>query len=675
MIKKLLTLFVGIIIYTTVLAQESKNYEKVKFGKVDPAEFGTKSFGKDTSAAAVVLFDIGYLTFRINTKGQWVYVLEKHKRLKILTKEGLNYGNFEISIYHGKNSEELLRNVQIASYNLIGGKVVQNKATKDEKFQDKYNQNFTNYKYTLSNVQEGTILETKYEIESDEIYTLRDWYFQRDIPTIWSEFTYSLPEYFFYKVIPQSFHPIVLESEKTTQSNFSGYVTGSSTLSGENYNFNCETKVTKYVSKNVPAFKNESYITTDDDYITKLSFEIHATNFPNSSYKTLSSTWPQIIEAYKKAERFGEYIKPNSISKKIIPTIIKSEDSEIDKAKKIFDYVKTNIKWNEKNGDYTSETSMKTILENKTGNIGDINLTLLNLLLYAELDAKPIILSTRNNGKHPGYPLSSKFNYVIVKLVCDSVSYLLDASNINNSFNIIGYNALNHIGFVIDLEKVSGEWIQLDPKVSSNTSIISNISFDSDLKITGNSIFRNSNYEALGLRKRYKNFTNEAEYLKDYISNKNGLRITKYTQSDFEKTDEPVTEVFEYELEDYIEQAGNLIYFNPLMYEKTKENPFKEEVRNFPVDFAYPRLENYRLILTIPEGYVIDKLPESLNFKLQDNTASFLYSCIQSGNKVLINSKIALNSTIYNPENYPDLKELFKQIVAKQNQPLVLKKI
>jgi len=32
-----------------------------------------------------------------------------------------------------------------------------------------------------------------------------------------------------------------------------------------------------------------------------------------------------------------------------------------------------------------------------------------------------------------------------------------------------------------------------------------------------------------------------------------------------------------------------IIFFTPLMFDRIKENPFKLEERNFPVDFEYPR--------------------------------------------------------------------------------------
>lgn len=674
MIKKLLFAVILSVIAFQMQAQEAADYKKVKFGKLDIAEFETKSFGKDSAAAAVVLFDIGKLRFGINTKGRWVYILEKHKRIKILSKEGSKYGNFEVSIFQNSSYKEELKSVKTASYNLVDGKVQQNKSSKDEKFKDEVNENYTKYKYTVSDVQEGSIVEIEYEIQSDVIYTLRDWYFQSEIPTIWSELNFSLPEYFDYKVNFQNTHPLALENEESKTETLAGMVDGG-TGPADSFNINYITRVRRWTSKYIPAFKNESFITTDDDYLTKVSFEIQSTRFPNDMFRNYALTWEKIVESYKESERFGGFIKPNGYSRKFVATLISETDDTRKKATKIFNYVKQNINWNGHNGDYSTVASPKIVIDKKSGNIGDINLTLLNLLQSAELNAKPLILSTRSNGRHPGHPMSSKFNYVVVKLTVDSSSYLLDASNTNNAPDLIATNALNHEGFLLDLDAVKGEWITIEPRELSSSFIINTLTFDNDLKLKVASLVKKSHYDGLNFRRKRQAFSTESEYLKDYTSDKTGLNILKYEASEIKDPTNLSVEKIDYEVNDYIEEAGNLVYFNPLMYERTKENPFKEEVRNFPVDFAYPRSESYRVVITIPDGYVLDKLPESINYKLEDNSASFLYSCMQSGNQVLVTSRISVIKTVFRPENYPGLKELFKHIVAKQSQPLVLKKI
>ena len=60
----------------------------------------------------------------------------------------------------------------------------------------------------------------------------------------------------------------------------------------------------------------------------------------------------------------------------------------------------------------------------KTGNIGEINLSLYNSLKAADIDASLVVLSTRNNGLPTKlFPVIFHFNYVIVKAVINNKDY------------------------------------------------------------------------------------------------------------------------------------------------------------------------------------------------------------------------------------------------------------
>jgi hypothetical protein len=677
---KLFTIIIFFITSLNLNAQtnEAKHFDKkIKFGVVKPEEFNTKAFGKDSLASAVELFDFGTLHFTLNNTGSWGYTIERHKRIKIISKDGYSYANFEIPIYHSSNtSEESLGSVYVASYNLENGKVIQNKLSRDEKFLDKKNKNLEVHRYTLSNIKEGSIVEIKYTIKSDFIYSLRSWYFQKEIPCLWSDFTFILPEYFKYKLNLQMYVPSTLVENGDFQENFSGTVSGQSTTgSSERYDFSCKSTLKRWVAENIPAFKNEPFVACDDDYLSKLDFELQSTNFKNDITRNYSSTWESIIDIYKKADGFGQFIKPNNFSRNLVSTILKPLDTDKSKMNSLFLYIQKALKWNGINSDFVKEKSIKNILEAKTGNSAEINLCLLNLLKAAKLNAKPILLSTRDNGAHPGYPLSGKFNYVAVQVQIEGQNYTLDATNPSLSIGYLSTQALNHKGYVMDLDSTKGEWIMLEPGKISKSSYSNIFSINADNQLIGDISNRYTEYSALGAREKYINATNQEEYLKDFKSNKPNLKVNSYNQINLDKLEDFYGETFNVELSDYIEEAGNLLYLNPMLFEKTKKNPFISEERNFPVDFNYPIEENYKFILNIPKGYTIDKLPTPIAYKLDDNSASFSYNVLQSDSQILINSKIIIVNTSYGPTQYFEIKELFKKIVEKQAELIVLKKL
>ena len=46
------------------------------------------------------------------------------------------------------------------------------------------------------------------------------------------------------------------------------------------------------------------------------------------------------------------------------------------------------------------------------------------------------------------------------------------------------------------------------------------------------------------------------------------------------------------------------------------ENPFKQEKRDYPIDFKYPIHDSYTITYNIPQGYVVESIPEKIeNFR------------------------------------------------------------
>ena len=73
------------------LAQE----KTLKWGDIPRAGLELASFPNDTNATAVVLGDIG----RVNFADDFALIFTRHRRIKILSKAGYNWGDYAISYY------------------------------------------------------------------------------------------------------------------------------------------------------------------------------------------------------------------------------------------------------------------------------------------------------------------------------------------------------------------------------------------------------------------------------------------------------------------------------------------------------------------------------------------------------------------------------------------------
>ncbi|WP_131537377.1 DUF3858 domain-containing protein [Pedobacter nototheniae] len=644
------------------ISAQTKVKREFKFGKILPSEFDVKATGVDSAAAAVKLFDVGDCYFEISSSTQsFIYVYERHVRYKILKKSGYDLGNFSIELYKSNSTaKEELNFMDAATYNMVDGKMVVSKLNKDAKFTEAFDKNNIIKKFALPNIKEGSIIEFKYRIKSDFIFTLRGWRFQTGVPTLWSEYNVKIPEYLTYKNNLGGYFKIDHPIHETTNAS---YVTG----------LNSNALYDKYCAENLPALKDEPYVTTMDDYTPKIEFELKASNFPGELYKDYNGSWNKIIAGLADEENFGSYINKNSYAKSVLPGILKGEKDSLAITKLIFSYVKNNLKWNNKYSKYSSESNPKTIFEKKTGSSADINLALLSLLKEAKILAYPVLISTRENGEHPGYPVISAFNNVVAVTQIGETLYYMDATDRDLPLGMLDYENLSHQGFYINLTEKNGQWLSTEPSIKTEKTFAYTLTLNKENKLVGQINQYSMGYSALNLREKYRK-TNEAEFLKNFKKNKTGLEISNYKISALNDLDELLTESMDVVIEDNVEEAGNLVYFTPLLFERTKENLFKLEERKFPVDFAYPFKETYRISLNFPEEYEIDKLPKSGIYKLSDDKGTFSINYVSEGKALMVKSVINVNKSLYSPEEYFDLKELFKTIVEKQAEQIVFKK-
>ena len=104
------------------------------------------------------------------------------------------------------------------------------------------------------------------------------------------------------------------------------------------------------------------------------------------------------------------------------------------------------------------------------------------------------------------------------------------------------------------------------------------------------------------------------------------------------------------------------------------ENPFKQETREYPVDFIIPFQEKYNISLKFPDGYTIETLPQPTAIALPENLGKFSYNISKNNNQTQLVYSLEINKAIITPEYYEALKNFFKEMVNKQTEKIVLKK-
>ena len=200
--RNILTLVI-LFINVQLLAQEKLPF---KWGKVTVEDFNISSPLIDSNTNAVIIADVGESNFILKpTDGGPAFTFERKVRIKILNKNGYNIATRSIGVYNttNGNGEEKVIDLKAQTYNVENGKVVATKVDGSQQLTERITKNWTEKKFTFPNISVGSILEYSYTIESDFLTHLREWKFQSNYPTLYSNYSVTIPEYLNYINITQ----------------------------------------------------------------------------------------------------------------------------------------------------------------------------------------------------------------------------------------------------------------------------------------------------------------------------------------------------------------------------------------------------------------------------------------------------------------------------------------
>ncbi len=647
----------------------------LKFGDVTTDELKMTIYPKDSSAEAVVLGDYGESKLEYNkSKESFQIVFERVRRVKILRKEGLDLANFNILLYRKNGDEEKVTGLKAVTYNLEGGKIIETKVKGESIIKEKYDEYHSFTKVTWPNVKVGSVIEITYRLTSDFVFNFQDWEFQSSIPTVWSEYRVYIPEYFSYEKYMQGYVPMQIAENSVGQGiitfNTSERTEGSITqtrFSQEKLEY-VENR-SRWAAKDVPAFKGEPFMTNSKDFLSKINFELSYTKFPNAGIKNYMGSWDDINKAY--LESLGDVITGSNFLKKTTEEITAGKEAPEEKVASIFVYVRSNFLWDGTKRKYPGE-SLRKIFDDKKGSSAEINLLLASMLEKVDIKVSPVLVSTRDNGfVREATPVSSQFNYVVCAAQINDKIILLDATDKFLPIGVLPERCLNGNGFMVGEQGF--RWVPLQPSTKARTNISVDLALLGDEgNLKGTLKIDRSGYHSVDARKSFVTKGKE-EYLKDFVGSKT-WELNKSEFSNEKDLQLPFKETHDVSVNEHATVAGAVYYISPFVMAKEESNPFKQEERKYPIDFGAPFDYVYFIKLTLPQGFVVEELPKSKVLALPGNAARYIFNVAQSGNSINITSNFSINKGVFSQDEYPNLREFYNQMVAKQAEQIVVKK-
>ncbi|MBC7948178.1 MAG: DUF3857 domain-containing protein [Chitinophagaceae bacterium] len=643
-----------------------------RFGKITPEDFNTVSSSSSLQDGAIIIADIGSTQIEGNSKGNFSLEFKNYRRAQVLNKNGYDIGNVSISIFTDGNADEELISLKAVTYNLENGKVVETKLeTKSAVYTDRINKNWVIEKFTFPNVKEGSILEYQYTLKSDHIFNLRPWQFQGEYPRLWSEYKVGIPEFLYYVTLSQGYLPFFIKDQKSRAAAFT--VSDNQGVGGsERINLSASVTEYRWAMRDVPALKEESFTSTIGNHMAQIEFQLAEQRYPMNP-KNIMGNWTQACASLLEKENFGLTLDNDSPwLEEAVNDITAGTRNELDRAKKIFAYLRDHVTCTENNRT-NMDQSLKLVWKNKRGNEAEINLLLIAMLRKAGVGyADPVLLSKRSHGYvYSSYPLLDRFNYVIARLDVGGHTYYLDASTPRLGFGRLDYECYNGHARIVNADATA---IELAPDSLLEKSITTVFLLpDGNGNFAGNMQWMPGYYESYRLRSLVSESGKEAmtNEMKRGFENPS-VAIRNLHVDSLEHFADPLYIRYNFEIP---QDKQDIIYLNPMFGVRMKENPFKAAARSYPVEMPYTIDETYILQLAIPEGYVTDELPKEVMLKLnEDDDGMFEYRIQESGGTISLRSRLRIRRTYFQPEEYQMLREFFNLVVKQHNEQIVFKK-
>ncbi len=650
----------------------SQNYD---FGEVSKEEVKQSLYTHDSTAPAVILHRGRESYFEYDTADGWVIITEMHERIKILTKEGLDYGTKKISAYRKGRYDEDVRRIEGKTYNFKNGKIQEEKLRKESIFEREVNENWTEVSLAMPNIQVGSVVEWKYTLISP-YKKIDDLEIQENIPLAHYSAKIRTPQFFHFKRIRKGYFKIepneYLKKRSMPISWAKRNSYGGQTQANNSGVMHMTELISEYEMNDIPALKEEPFVNNTENYRYKVVYELASIKYPNEQEKKFATTWEDVAKAIFKSERFGGQLEKTRFLKDDAEKIKNSSPSNRERIYNAYNLIKHHLNWNGKSRKYT-EQDLSKVYKEGSGNSAEINLILIALLREVGLKANPILISTRDNGL-PLFPTIEGYNYVIAGVELNDELTLLDATEKMTVPNLLPRRVYNWVGRLVKENGASQE-VELYSKNIAQESTLIQAELDESGGIIGNLKRRFSALEALEYRQQNSGKT--ADERATLIADKHNLEdVYDLTIENLDSLNEPILESFKFEIGTGVDQIGNKQYLTPLLFTRLSANPFKLDDRQFPVDFTNPFSINKTISIIIPKGYTIESIPEPLNIKMPDDLGSFIYNVNVSGEGNILTATVrfAVNKSLIPIDMYPSLKEFYNQRVNKEMEKIVLVK-
>ena len=472
---------------------------------------------------------------------------------------------------------------------------------------------------------------------------LPSWQFQTSEPVLWSEYVLEIPDNLAYVRATRGVLGFAVDEEQPVIRPW-----------GDGKQF-------RFAMQNVPALREEPYMTTPDDYRARIEFQLHSYYVPGHGVENVLHTWEELAKELMSMDGFGRQLdRPRRAVREQVAALTADLEGPAEKVQALYDYARTHLTWSGEMG-YILDQDLDDVLKTQRGSSPEIALLLVSMLREAGIEAHPVLISSRSHGQVLDvYPLLNQFNDVLVYARAGRQEFLLDATDPLRPHDLLPYESLNGRGWLV--RKEGAEWIPITAQGKHLQRAVNTAEVGDDGSVAGELHVSDDGYSALEKRRSLREAADTEAFVRNSVFAGFGeAAIASHLVEHEEDLSEALNTEAVFAAPAYGQAAGDFLYLNP-------------PERTFPVDLAYPRdiLQVYRLKL--PPGYAVQEHPASIRVSLPSGGGRFQRTVGLEGGEFVVQTKFQLEQAVFSPREYRELRAFFDAVVAAQAEQIVLQR-
>lgn len=563
-------------------------------------------------------------------------------RIHVLNESGREYAEYETS-FNRRNGAFKLKNA--ISYNLTeSGEVEISELSKDDIFKERVTGDAMSIKFTIPDVRVGSIITYNYERKTGSPYSFV-WRYQSSIPAIQSTVLFTSDPELNYTNVALGALAHKMES-----------------LGGQNFRMSW-----------LPAKKDEPYIPNEGNYEPRIRFQLSYYYDP-AQLKNVEviRTWNSFGKTFLELEFVSHPGRRARTIREMARNICRDTSDPEQQARAIYRFLQENMEW-DREYDLIPTKEPIDVLEEKSGTSADINNLMFHMMSEMGIDCSHAAIGTRNHSiMIPAFTILSQFNTMLVYCTFGDKQYALDATDPLRPFELAPISTLNRIILVV--AENNTRWEEMPINKVSTQMVSGFLKVDSSGYLTGKSKLSHTGYLALIGKKLIEEEGMEAFWEWRMDEGFDPDNIASHKVLGLTDPDSALTVTLAFDYPNFAMTAGEYMYIQPIIVDKILENPFKDSVRIYPIDFSYPVKSIYRVSYVVPEGYAFEEGPTNSQVVLPQKELSFTYMAEDAGFSYNVMNEFAMQKTFYQAEDNGMLRTIYDEIISRHGQQIVLKK-